>query len=220
MIDYELPLFPLRTVLFPGQALPLHIFEPRYHQMIADCLQTDRMFGVVLIREGAEADGPAVPYDVGTTATIQDVERLKDGRMNIITIGGDRFRIKDYDATDKSYLLGRVSPWPWGDEERATAELSRAVQGRLGQYIDLFSQLSDNDISLNLTPQHPTTLAFLAAIVLQVPPEQKQALLEIPSVHELLRQLDELMLQENRALRIMLASSHLQGELDHTFSQN
>ncbi len=54
MENYELPLFPLNTVLFPGQTLPLHIFEPRYRQMIADCLQADRTFGVVLIRDGED----------------------------------------------------------------------------------------------------------------------------------------------------------------------
>jgi len=220
MIMYELPLFPLRTVLFPGQTLPLHIFEPRYRQMIADCLQTDRIFGVVLIRKGLEVGGPAKPYEVGTTARIQDVERLSDGRMNIVTVGHERFRIQDYSTEDRPYLVGRVSPWPWSDDSVMDPELGRDVQQRLDRYINLFAQASDANIHVDFSPQHPATLAVLAAVVLQVAPEQKQALLEIPSVDELLRHVNRLLRQENRALQIMLASSHPQDETEHPFSQN
>lgn len=220
MIYHELPLFPLRTVLFPGQALPLHIFEPRYRQMIADCLRTDRTFGVVLSREGEETGEAAVPYEVGTTATIQEVEPLDDGRLNIVTIGQERFRLENYDDGDRPYLVGRVAPWPWDKDAHTEKTLSRTVQRRLGQYIELFSRLSDTSVKLDLTTRSPSTLAFLAAIVLQVPPEQKQALLEVPSVGELMRQLDHVLRQENQALEIMLASSHLQGEMEQPFSQN
>jgi Lon protease-like protein len=220
MIYHELPLFPLRTVLFPGQALPLHIFEPRYRQMIADCLRTDRTFGVVLIREGEEVGEAALPYEVGTTATIQEVEPLDDGRLNIVTIGQERFRLENYDEGDRPYLVGRVAPWPWDKDAHTEKTLSRTVQRRLGQYIELFSRLSDTNVKLDLTTRSPSTLAFLAAIVLQVPPEQKQALLEVPSVGELMRQLDHVLRQENQALEIMLASSHLQGEMEQPFSQN
>jgi Lon protease-like protein len=220
MEGYELPLFPLHTVLFPGQTLPLHIFEPRYREMIADCLQADRTFGVVLIREGVEVGGAAAPYEVGTTAVIEDIERLDDGRMNIVAVGRERFRVQDYGTADKPYLVGRVALWPWLDYLLTETESSRAVQQRLARYINLFSQISDTDIDLDLPPQHPTALAVLAAVVLQVPPEQKQSLLEIPSVDELLRHLDQLLRQENRALQIMLASSHLQDKMQHLFSQN
>jgi Lon protease-like protein len=220
MENYELPLFPLHTVLFPRQTLPLHIFEPRYRQMIADCLQADRTFGVVLIREGAEVGGPAVPYDVGTTATIQDVERLPDGRMNVITVGHERFLIQDYDAASKPYLVGRVSLWPWGSEGFRETELSQTVQRRLERYVDLFAQVSDSDLDLDLPPQQPATLAVLAAVVMQVPPEKKQAMLETPSFNELLRYLSQLLRKENRTLQLMLASSHLDGKMDHSFSRN
>lgn len=220
MIHYQLPLFPLRTVLFPGQTLPLHIFEPRYRQMIADCLETDRTFGVVLIREGQEVGGSAEPYDVGTTALIQDVERLDDGRMNIVTVGHERFRIEDYDSEDKPYLLGRVAPWPWHDESVAEPGLNQVVQRRLDRYVELFAKAAETDIRLEITAQHPATLAVLAAVVIQVSPEQKQALLEIPSVNELLRHLDQLLRQENQALQIMLASSHPPTKTGHPFSQN
>jgi Lon protease-like protein len=220
MQSYELPLFPLNTVLFPSQMLPLHIFEPRYRQMVADCLQTDRTFGVVLIREGSEVGGSAKPYDVGTTAQIQEVEQLDDGRMNIITVGHERFLIQDYDNASKPYLVGRVAFWPWRDERLTEPESGPTVQRRLQRYIQLYAQASDSDIELVPSPESPVTLAVLAAVVLQVSPEEKQELLEIPSVDELLQRLDGVLRQENRALQIQLASSHLKGKMEQPFSQN
>lgn len=83
----KLPLFPLNTVLFPGMALRLHIFEPRYRLMVADCLANGGLFGVVLIRSGREVGEPAVPHSVGTTAHISGAERLPDGRLNIEVFG-------------------------------------------------------------------------------------------------------------------------------------
>ena len=220
MEEYELPLFPLRAVLFPGQTLPLHIFEPRYRQMIADCLASDRTFGVVLIREGAEVGGPATPCEVGTTAIIQDVERLDDGRMNIVTVGHERFRLQAYDDGARPYLVGRVITYPWQEQDRVEQSLVRAVQRRLERYVDLFAQASDSDFYVDLSFQHPSALAALAAVILQITPQQKQSLLEIPSVDELLHNMAQLLVQENRALQIALASSHLQAKMHNSFSLN
>src|SRR6266516_6539957 len=110
----EIPLFPLNTVLFPGMPLPLHIFEPRYREMIGLCSTEDRPFGVVLIREGVEVGEPAVPFEVGTMARIIGVDRMPDGRMNIITVGTRRFRLLGYTTEKKPYIVGDVEPL--GDE--------------------------------------------------------------------------------------------------------
>src|SRR3954453_11337770 len=91
-VPEEIPLFPLNTVLFPGMPLPLHIFEPRYREMIGACVRDERPFGVVLIKEGREVGEAAMPFEVGTLAKIVGVERLDDGRMNVVTVGTDRFR--------------------------------------------------------------------------------------------------------------------------------
>src|ERR671938_1253163 len=89
-----LPLFPLeQVVLFPGMSLPLRIFEERYKVMIGACQVTDQLFGVLLIRSGREVGEPAVPERVGCTARMLRVDRLPDGRMNILTIGEQRFRL-------------------------------------------------------------------------------------------------------------------------------
>ena len=83
----KLALFPLHTVLFPGMALPLHIFEPRYRQLVDHCLETNSAFGVVLIQSGREVGGPAIPHTIGTTARITAAERLPDGGLNIEAVG-------------------------------------------------------------------------------------------------------------------------------------
>ena len=70
----ELPLFPLNTVLFPGATLPLHIFEDRYKEMISQCIEEHRPFGVLLIRKGREAGDLAEPFEIGTTAHIARVD--------------------------------------------------------------------------------------------------------------------------------------------------
>jgi Lon protease-like protein len=103
----ELRLFPLNTVLFPGMRMPLHIFEERYKLMIRECIERDAPFGVLLIREGEEVGGGAVPHNIGTTAHITQVEYLEDGRMNIFTMGQQRFRV-NHIHTHLEYLLGDV----------------------------------------------------------------------------------------------------------------
>ena len=218
--NYQLPLFPLRTVLFPGQLLPLHIFEPRYKQMISDCLDDDRTFGVVLIRKGAEVGGPVVPHMVGTTAIIQNVKRLDDGRMHITTRGRERFQIQDYHSGSKPYLLGRVSLWPWGESTPPEARLLPSVAQLLEQYVDLWSQANEAEVSLDKIPRQPLHLALLAAIALQVSLKEKQALLEAPAVSDLLRQTDQLLGQEIRALQVLLAAAPHRGEMDGSFSKN
>ena len=105
----ELPLFPLHSVLCPGIALPLHIFEPRYREMVGHCLETGSPFGVVLIRDGREV-GPLAGHiaDVGTTAAIRQAGRYPDGRLDIVTVGEQRFRIVSVDSSAAPYLVGTV----------------------------------------------------------------------------------------------------------------
>lgn len=94
MPQTSLALFPLGTVLFPGGPLPLRIFEPRYLEMISDCMKNDRPFGVCLIAEGSEAGEAATPHDYGTVAHIEDWNQLPDGHLGIVARGGERFKIR------------------------------------------------------------------------------------------------------------------------------
>src|SRR5210317_923979 len=93
----EIPLFPLNTVLFPGMMLPLNIFEPRYLEMINDCIEKKSPFGIVLTRSDKEAGGAATPHMIGTAARIKKVQHKEDGRMTIVVVGTRRFQVETFD---------------------------------------------------------------------------------------------------------------------------
>jgi Lon protease-like protein len=103
-----LRLFPLsRVVLFPGQQLSLRVFEPRYLQLISECLQEDEPFGVVLIRDGVEVSGPAVPRSIGTMARLSGMTGGADGTVEVTATGTTRFQIiRLYDGSP--YLRAEV----------------------------------------------------------------------------------------------------------------
>src|SRR4026208_264659 len=95
----EIPLFPLpNLVLFPRVLVPLHIFEERYKLMMNTCIERDDVFGLVLLRSGAETESEDTIHRVGVTARIVQVERLENGRLNILTEGEERFRIRRFIA--------------------------------------------------------------------------------------------------------------------------
>lgn len=141
----EVPLFPLHTVLCPGIALPLHIFEPRYRAMVARCLAEDRPFGVVWIREGRDVGpGEVTVAAVGTFAEIREAERFADGRYALVALGTGRFRLDEALTGVEPYIVGRVTPLadPPGDE-RTTRRLARLVARRFVRYVDRVRELAD-----------------------------------------------------------------------------
>jgi Lon protease-like protein len=201
-----LPLFPLDTVLFPGTPLTLHIFEPRYRQMMRRCLEEGLPFGVVLIREGVEALGPlARPHEIGCTARITRVEPLDDGRMNILAVGDERFRIEKL-RSDEPYLVGEVamSPLPEPEDSPAIEGVADALRGLLATYLAALARASEGDIGPMELPEEPLALAYLAAWVLQVPASQKQPLLVARDAAELLARLRELYRNELPLLETMI----------------
>lgn len=105
---YEIPLFPLGTVLFPGGVLPLRIFEQRYMDMAKSCLKNGAPFGICLIREGSEVGTPAVPEMVGTQARIEDFDMAQLGVLQVKTVGGARFRVLDTRVLDNGLIIGTV----------------------------------------------------------------------------------------------------------------
>lgn len=136
----ELPLFPLHSVLCPGIALPLHIFEPRYREMVGHCLETGSPFGVVLIRDGREV-GPLAGHiaEVGTTAAIRQAGRYPDGRLDIVTVGETRFRIVSVDSASQAYLVGTVEELdePLGGGAADAEELAADVGRRFLAYLEM-----------------------------------------------------------------------------------
>jgi Lon protease-like protein len=139
----DIPLFPLHTVLCPGVALPLHIFEARYRLMIGRCLAEDRPFGVVWIRDGREVGpGELAVAAVGTLAEIREADRYADGRYDLVALGTGRFRIGSVDAASEPYLVADVEPLdePLGDADAAGA-LARRVTRRFVRYVDLVREV-------------------------------------------------------------------------------
>ncbi|NIV18523.1 MAG: peptidase S16, partial [Woeseiaceae bacterium] len=107
----RVPLFPLRTVLYPGGPLPLRIFEPRYIDMVSKCIASDSPFGVLLIKSGTET-GPATTYDIGTLARIIDWYQGSDGLLGITAIGEQRFRLKASSREPDGLAIGEVEIFP------------------------------------------------------------------------------------------------------------
>src|SRR5262249_60771093 len=105
----ELPLFPLNSVLCPGIALPLHIFEERYRALVRHCIETTSPFGIVLIREGREVGTGAISFTgVGTIAEIRDAGRYEDGRYDLLIVGTRRFEIRRVLSGRRPYLMAGV----------------------------------------------------------------------------------------------------------------
>lgn len=181
-----LPLFPLGSVLFPGGALPLHIFEPRYRQMISECIQEQHPFGIVLIRSGDEVGGGAVPHEVGTTARIARVQNLPDGRMNITVVGVERFRVISLDHSGP-YLSGEVSLIPRQPEgDPGSDAVADRVRQLFSDYYRLKLALGDQWSRRIGLPSMPGILANFVGTRLDIPPPMKQRLLELESVRECL----------------------------------
>lgn len=217
---FELPLFPLNTVLFPGMPLSLHIFEPRYKQMIEHCLATQEPFGVVLIREGVEALGPvALPHPVGCTARITQVQRLEDGRINILAVGVERFQIHAL-SHDKPYLVGTVETIPMDSSDvQAVDQAGQRLRPWVEQYLSMLAKAAEKvEFDPLQLPNDPLALGYLAAALVQIPTEQKQQLLASGQAADLLTAIRTIYRREVALLRVILDRDP--SEPEGLFSKN
>jgi Lon protease-like protein len=171
----EIPLFPLKTVLFPGGPLPLRIFETRYIDLVRRCMREGTGFGAVLIREGPEAGGPAVTFDVGTYARIVDFMTQPDGLLGISALGERRFRILERRQARDGLNLADVD---WLPEEthpplpEEFAELGPAIDAALAQVGDRYQGVERH-------PEDASWVAARLAEILPVPVVHKQHCLEL-----------------------------------------
>ena len=202
---FNLALFPLNTVLFPGMPLQLHIFEPRYRIMIRQCLDTNQPFGVVLIHQGLEAYGPlATPVQMGCSARIITTDPLEGGRMNLTAVGDERFRILKLNY-EQPFLVGEVESVPL--ERPSSIELVRGVRHLapwVSEYLRLVNQIDpDNTADLGDLdlPEDPPVMLYLAASILHVPATEKQMLLESAYANELLAKEIRLYRRETAVVR-------------------
>jgi uncharacterized protein len=197
----EIPLFPLNAVLFPGMPLHLHVFEDRYKLMVNHSLAEDSLLGIVLIHQGLEALGPLPqPYPVGTLGKIVEWELLQDGCMNITVLGTDRFRILNSSAGIQPYLVGSVENDPielpsliqvHRQSRRLAASLQRYLVGLS------MAKIENMDLSRFAPPDDPMSLVFLAAALLQIPPHEKQPILEADSINQMMEMVERLYRREN-----------------------
>jgi len=169
----QVPLFPLRTVLYPGGPLPLRIFEPRYLDMISGCLKNDEPFGVLLIREGRE-DGPASTYDVGTLARITDWYMGSDGLLGITAIGGQRFRLHSSRRREDGLNIGDIEILP-AETEMALPEDCKPLANILSGVLDDLGRLYE---CLDRNYDSAGWVGYRFAEILPISVEQKQSCLE------------------------------------------
>jgi Lon protease-like protein len=173
-MPFRLPIFPLSVVLFPGTPLPLHIFEPRYRRMLADCLAGDRRFGIT---PAGKEDRMPEPGTVGCIAEIRVNQELPDGRSNIIVFGGDRFVLTGAVAEDAPYHVAMVQTFedePGSEpEDDSAARLRELFTG----YYALLRQLNDVEPENATLPDDPLALSFHVAAAIDCDPGVKQRLL-------------------------------------------
>jgi uncharacterized protein len=189
-----LPLFPLpNVVLFPNVFLPLHIFEPRYREMVADALGGDRMIGMVLLKPGweHEYEGRPAVYPIGCSGVMTHAERLDDGRYNIVLRGIERFRIvqEDHSRRYRRAMVETVVEAPGSADDRLAVQRQRAkleallapTVERAGADLAIPAAMADED------------LVHALAQYLDLEPIEKQALLEKPGLRARAESLVELL---------------------------
>lgn len=189
MSRMQIPLFTLFTVLFPKGPLQLRVFEPRYMDMISNCMKTDSPFGVCLIREGREVAEAALTYDIGTLATISYWRTRADGLLGITVTGGQRYRILEREVQKNKLLVAEVELI---DDEPETplpklySPMAEILQG-------IVVQLEAPYITM---PTHYEDAVWVGARLAELLPlglKQKQALLELTDPVERLARLSEAM---------------------------
>jgi Lon protease-like protein len=178
-------------VLFPNVFLPLHVFEPRYREMVADALSSDRMIGMVLLRPGWERDYEGRPpvYPVGCSGVITHVERLADGRYNLVLRGVERFRILEEDHT-KSYRRATIETLPETALDSRDRDTLRTCRAKLESLLTPVDRGGDVKMPAAMTDED---LVHALAQYLDLEPLEKQALLEQVSLRTRAQSLVELL---------------------------
>jgi Lon protease-like protein len=196
----DLGLFPLPLVLVPTERIPLHIFEPRYRELIRECLERDEEFGLVL------ATGDGAVHEIGTRAGVaQVVEELEDGRMNIVVEGRDRFRLLEL-TSGRSFATGAVEEVLDEDDPPDAANRERALE--------VFRDLAETaGAEVDLPDAESPLLDFELAARVEFGVEAKQELLASTSPRERMTKLVALLETALEALR-------LERELQHRASGN
>ena len=202
-------MFPLGTVLLPGQPLPLHVFEPRYLSLVERCLGTTPEFGVVLIERGSEVGGLDTRCDTGTVARLTDVAQLADGRLMVLAMGVRRVRIAAW-LPDDPHPWAEVLEWP--DDEASPSDQPPApgvdaVTAQVRRVLARRSELGEPvpDATFDVVVGRAAASYQLCAIA-PLGALDRQALLVAPSVDDRLRSLSALLADDATVLEMRLGA--------------
>ena len=188
----ELGLFPLGIVLLPTERVPLHIFEPRYRELIGECIENESEFGLVFADENGVRE-------LGTRARVDEVlERFDDGRMSIVVEGGDRFRVEKL-TRGRSFMTAEVEPVDDDGVEPASDSVARAAAAFRALAAAAEADAGDVD-------EDAVQLSFRLAAQVELAPEAKQELLELLSEQRRLEMLAELL---DGVRRVLIATREL-----------
>jgi hypothetical protein len=169
----QVPLFPLRTVLYPEGPLPLRIFEPRYLDMVSECLKNDSCFGVLLIRQGSET-GPATTCNIGTLARISDWYQGSDGLLGVTAVGEHRFRLLGAERRKNGLNVGEVEILP----EQASVALPQEFIPLAKVLAGVLDDLGRLYEGLERRYDDAAWVGYRFAEILPMTPEEKQTCLE------------------------------------------
>jgi len=187
----ELRLFPLQTVLFPGMALPLNIFEDRYRQLVSECVEASEPFGVALIREGEEVGEPATPHELGTTARIESVKHDEEGHIQLLATGEKRFRVTRLHH-DRPYLWADVE-YPDEDGSDVLGPLLEQARERYAVLMRLRLASGGEYVRDIPTPDEPGAVADAAGAAVTATPSELQELLAMLDVSQRVKRAVELL---------------------------
>lgn len=187
----ELPVFPLPVVLFPGVPLPLHIFEPRYRQMLEDVSNEKNLFGLAYFDSNSSENDLPPKGQVGCVAEVAETQTFPDGRSNILTVGVVRYRIDSYVDRGTPYLMAQVSYFEDDEEESPSiSESAKDVADTFTRIARAVRTINDERADLpDISDTEPERLSFLVSAAMEIETEVKQELLELRSTGERLRRL-------------------------------
>ena len=215
----RLPLFPLGTVLFPGATMPLRIFEDRYKEMLRHCLDNDRRFGVVLIREGVEAGGEATPFDVGTVARINQLGAPSRGSLPITVVGEQRFRISKLDRS-KSYLMGEIDVLKEDDGSAVDKGILKHAASEAQRFLSTMLAAQGAWHSAMRIPDDALVLSYFIGILARSAPERsRQRLLAADTTEARLQAGIALLEEETRRIQALIMRAG-PGSDESRFSMN
>lgn len=187
----ELPLFPLNAVLLPHARMPIHVFEPRYIELIRNCLRNETGFGICLIKSGSEVGGTPDPHLVGTACRILSVQTHSDKTMDIVIEGRRRFRIRRIDEETFPYLIGHVEDVTEEEveEDNRLSALAIRVRELMTTLIEQALQHANMQVATVKLPEDPVALSFVVAEFLNLEPQQQQFFIELTDTAERLAEL-------------------------------